>query len=1769
MLNTGSSSTLSITVTPVDDASVVAPDTNTIAEDTVATGNVLTNDSDIDNTLTVSTFTVAGVAGTFNAGSTATIAGVGALVINSNGSYTFTPVANYNGTVPVASYVLNTGSGSTLAITVTPVDDVFTDANEAVSVNEDTTLNGNVLTGTTSVDGPVTVTTFTVAGVAGTFNAGQTATISGVGTLVINSNGTYTFAPVANYNGTVPVATYTMTDGSSGDTSTLAITVNPLDDAFVDANEIVSVNEDTTLNGNVLSGTTSVDGPVTVTTFTVAGVAGTFNAGQSATITGVGTLQINANGTYTFTPVANWNGTVPVATYNMTDGSSGDTSTLAITVNPVDDAYTDANETASVNEDTTLNGNVLTGTTSVDGPVTVTTYTVAGVAGTFNAGQTVNISGVGSLLINANGSFTFTPAANYSGSVPVATYTTTDGSSGDTSTLSLSVTAVADAPTVAASNVSGTEGQWIPLSLSAALTDLDGSESLSGRSLSGIPVGATISDGTNTFTATAGNTSLNLSGWNLSSLQFQGSATGNGQTYTLTLAATSTEASNGSNASSASSFTVTVADTAPVAVADSDSVGVGATSTGNVVSGAGGNAADTLGYDAAQLSNVTFNGTPVSSSYSGGIWTIVTSNGTLSINQSGAYSYVSSHANKSVSGGTAAATWDTVDIDYYGFDRESGTGDQTPFSGASFNTGLSTGKLTASASGLVTFVNNTGTSDDGMGVERGSQGNNADNRLQSGEYIVLDLNMNTSAIAVTLNGLGATSSSATWYAYGASGNYLGTGTISGNTSGVVTTNISSVPGAHYLVLAYGNDDFRIGGVVAQPDLSAVTPDVFNYTLTDSDGDSSTTTLTVSTDTMIGTAADIGTVYESGLSNGTLAGSSPTVFSGNLLDNDTGIAGNIEISSVGGQAPVGGVITITNSVGTLTVYTVDDGTHRVGDYTYTLNGATTQGSNDAQSFNYTVRNPVSGQTSSSSLTINVVDDAPVGSSVTETLQAAETLPTYNLVLTIDISGSMAEMVGNTGKTRLQVAKEALAEMVEKFDQVGNVNIQIIAFSDGASESPWFNDSPAAALAYINSLEPDGGTRYSTALTAVMDGFTQPVADKTIFYFISDGEPTSGYAVGSSQQTLWENFVAANGDIAFGIGIGDASLTYLNPVAYPNGSGEPYAIKVDDPEDLADTLLSTIDQGIVIGDVSVLSGSGENGFLLGADGGHLQSVTIDGVTYTYDAANPSVTVVTAKGGELTVNFETGEYNYQLVVNTTIQGEQESFPITAVDADGDSKTINLVINLDYIANLDASRDIILTNVVDGSALNISTEALMHNDFTAGTTSFNGVSNAQGGTVSASGGTVTFDPTAALATSSSGFGNAYTAINENTFNGGVFAGDSSSNAKNNTVATAMDLTNRALFGPVTGSAAADLADPERPSVKVTGTLTASNGNQDSDYIKVYLKAGETIYLDIDRGIDAAGNSTSVDSRLYLYDAAGNEMAINSTAAALDAGSTSTNDPYLTYTVGVEGEYYVRVRHQSNASSSDAGGDYDLWISIDPQVLPSTTPIGFDYTLTDAGENDSTGASVYGISGSTITGGNVDEILYGSGNADVLIGNAGDDVLLGNAGADILRGGTGADRLEGGAGNDTLDGGSGKDILMGGSGNDVLSGGLGADMFVWDLADKGTAGTPAVDTITDFDLAASSDKLDLRDMLVGEYNGGLNANLENFLHFEKSGSNTILHISSNGGFSSDTHNVGGSHSSGSEDQTIVLQGVDLVGSFTTDQQVIQDLLNKGKLQTD
>ncbi len=78
------------------------------------------------------------------------------------------------------------------------------------------------------------------------------------------------------------------------------------------------------------------------------------------------------------------------------------------------------------------------------------------------------------------------------------------------------------------------------------------------------------------------------------------------------------------------------------------------------------------------------------------------------------------------------------------------------------------------------------------------------------------------------------------------------------------------------------------------------------------------------------------------------------------------------------------------------------------------------------------------------------------------------------------------------------------------------------------------------------------------------------------------------------------------------------------------------------------------------------------------------------------------------------------------------------------------------------------------------------------------------------------------------------------------------------------------------------------------------------------------------------------------------------------------------------------------------------------------------------------------------LTGGNGNDTLLGSDEANRLAGGLGDDLLLGNGANDYLTGGSGVDSLDGGSGNDTLAGGALGDSLLGGIGIDRLIGGAG-----------------------------------------------------------------------------------------------------------------------------
>jgi len=320
----------------------------------------------------------------------------------------------------------------------------------------------------------------------------------------------------------------------------------------------------------------------------------------------------------------------------------------------------------------------------------------------------------------------------------------------------------------------------------------------------------------------------------------------------------------------------------------------------------------------------------------------------------------------------------------------------------------------------------------------------------------------------------------------------------------------------------------------------------------------------------------------------------------------------------------------------------------------------------------------------------------------------------------------------------------------------------------------------------------------------------------------------------------------------------------------------------------------------------------------------------------------------------------------------------------------------------------------------------------------------------------------------------------------------------------------------------------------------TATTVNTNNQYIGAannLMNAGERITMSFaTEGVTYSGGTTTrndvASMRLSFFNfdsssrTAPDELTI--TGTTVDGGTFSyyvTNadlDADGGYTiVAPGGELITTLVFESGSQSS-----FKLGIeSISSVQYDVNFDLQLGYQITDAdGDSDSGTISV------TLVGDNA------------IIGTAGNDVLMGGAGTDIISGG------------------DGDDVISGGAGDDILTGGLGADTFVWTLADAGTPGTPAVDTITDFDATANSDKLDLRDLLQGESAG----TLTNYLHFEQAGSDTLIQISSSGGF------TGGTYVAGETDQTIILNGIDLVSAYgTTDANIITNLLSQGKLVTD
>jgi VCBS repeat-containing protein len=313
--------TVSLTVTPLNDAPVANSQSVTNLEDTLLP--ITLTGSDADGPVTNFVLVTLPTHGT--------LSGVGANLVymattNFFGADSFTFTVN-DGSLTSAVAAVN--------ITVLPVNDAPVLVNDSATVPEDGTNSISVLANDSDVDGdPLTL--------IGVLTTNGTATV--VGTNVV-------YTPASNFHGT-NVLTYSVTDGMVTNSATITVVVTPVNDAPVLVNDTITVPEDSTNNIPVLVNDSDVDGDV-LTLISVSTTNGT------ATVAGTNVV---------YTPALNFHGT-NVLTYSATDGAVTNSATLIVVVTPVNDAPVLVNDFMLVYDQSTNTIPVLANDGDVDGDV--------------------------------------------------------------------------------------------------------------------------------------------------------------------------------------------------------------------------------------------------------------------------------------------------------------------------------------------------------------------------------------------------------------------------------------------------------------------------------------------------------------------------------------------------------------------------------------------------------------------------------------------------------------------------------------------------------------------------------------------------------------------------------------------------------------------------------------------------------------------------------------------------------------------------------------------------------------------------------------------------------------------------------------------------------------------------------------------------------------------------------------------------------------------------------------------------------------------------------------------------------------------------------------------------------------------------------------------------------------------------------------------------------------------------------------------------------
>jgi hypothetical protein len=456
--------TVTITITPLNDIPVAVADITTTPEDNPVSIDVAANDTDIDigDAVVPATIVIVGAP----ADGTAVVA---------NGEVLYTPNLNFNGsdgfTYTIKDQSSATSSVTSVVINVTGVNDLPTAGADTATVDEDGSVDIDVLANDSDEDGSIDATSVSILAAA-----------SNGSTSVDALTGVILYTPTANFNGTDSFS-YTVQDSSGGSaTATVTVTVTSINDAPVANADLATLQEDVAHTINVLGNDTDLDGtlvPVSV---------------QVVTVAGQGTTSVNAGtGAIVYLPSENFNGSDSF-TYRVQDnqGAWSVPATVTLTVQDLNDEPLANNDSAATPEDTAATINLLGNDSDVDGTLNPAVLVLLT--------QPAN----GSLTDNGNGTVLYTPTANFFGSNSF-TYTVADDDGGvsNTATATITVNPVNDAPVI-----SGTPAVTVvedsAYSFTPTASDVDPSTTLT-YSVANLPVWASFNTSTGALTGTPEN----------------------------------------------------------------------------------------------------------------------------------------------------------------------------------------------------------------------------------------------------------------------------------------------------------------------------------------------------------------------------------------------------------------------------------------------------------------------------------------------------------------------------------------------------------------------------------------------------------------------------------------------------------------------------------------------------------------------------------------------------------------------------------------------------------------------------------------------------------------------------------------------------------------------------------------------------------------------------------------------------------------------------------------------------------------------------------------------------------------------------------------------------------------------------------------------------------------------------------------------------------------------------------------------------------------